>query len=156
MLLHHKFIETAKKMGDKMAIIDRTADREVTYTRALIASLILGSEFKKYDKGFIGVMIPTSAGCALTVLGALMSGRVPVMINYSTGADKNCRYAQKKCAFYKIITTKALLKKIDCPHVDGMVYIEDIMAGLSILRKIKAAATRSRVAGNTLYSTAIR
>ena len=81
MLLHHKFIETAKRLGDKMAIIDRTADRELTYSRTLIASLILGSEFKKFPKGFIGVMIPTSAGCALTVLGALMSGRVPVMIN---------------------------------------------------------------------------
>ena len=147
MLLHHKFIETAKKQGEKMAIIDRTADREVTYSRALIASLILGSEFKKFHKGFIGVMIPTSAGCALTVLGALMSGRVPVMINYSTGAAENCRYAQKKCAFHTIITSKALLKKIDCPHVDDMVYIEDIMANLSILKKIKAAAISKLPAG---------
>jgi acyl-[acyl-carrier-protein]-phospholipid O-acyltransferase/long-chain-fatty-acid--[acyl-carrier-protein] ligase len=147
MLLHHKFIETAKKKGDKMAIIDRTADREVTYSRALIASLLLGSEFKKYDKGFIGVMIPTSAGCALTVLGALMSGRTPVMINYSTGADQNCLYAQKKCDFHTIITSKALLKKIDCPHVEGMVYIEDIMANLSTLKKIKAAAISKLPAG---------
>jgi acyl-[acyl-carrier-protein]-phospholipid O-acyltransferase/long-chain-fatty-acid--[acyl-carrier-protein] ligase len=147
MLLHHKFIETAKRLGDKMAIIDRSAGRELTYSRTLIASLILGSEFKKFDKGFIGVMIPTSAGCALTVLGALMSGRVPVMINYSTGADKNCRYAQKKCDFQTIITSKALLKKIDCPHVEGMVYIEDIMASLSTLKKIKAAAISKLPAG---------
>jgi len=147
MLLHHKFIETAKRLGDKMAIIDRTADRKLTYSRILIASLILGSEFKKYNKGFIGVMIPTSAGCALTVLGALMSGRVPVMINYSTGAAENCRYAQKKCDFHTIITSKALLKKIDCPHVDGMVYIEDIMASLSTLKKVKAAAISKLPAG---------
>ena len=147
MLLHHKFIETAKRLGDKMAIIDRTAGRELTYSRTLIASLILGSEFKKFPKGFIGVMIPTSAGCALTVLGALMSGRVPVMINYSTGAAENCRYAQKKCDFHTIITSKALLKKIDCPHVEGMVYIEDIMASLSILKKIKAAAISKLPAG---------
>jgi acyl-[acyl-carrier-protein]-phospholipid O-acyltransferase/long-chain-fatty-acid--[acyl-carrier-protein] ligase len=147
MLLHHKFIETAKRLGDKMAIIDRSAGRELTYSRTLIASLILGSELKKFDKGFIGVMIPTSAGCALTVLGALMSGRVPVMINYSTGADKNCRYAQKKCDFHTIITSKALLKKIDCPHVDGMVYIEDIMASLSTLKKLKAAVISKLPAG---------
>ncbi len=147
MLLHHKFIETAKRLGGKMAIIDRTADRELTYSRTLIASLILGSEFKKFPKGFIGVMIPTSAGCALTVLGALMSGRVPVMINYSTGAADNCRYAQKKCDFHTIITSKALLKKIDCSHVEGMVYIEDIMASLSTLKKIKALAISKLPAG---------
>ena len=140
MLLHHRFIEVAKRQGDKLAFIDRTAGRDVTYSKALIASLLLAAEFKKYDKGFLGVMIPTSAGCGLSILGALMSGRTPVMINYSTGAEDNCRYAQEKCDFQTIVTSKALLKKIDCPHVDGMVYIEDIMAGLSTLKKIKAAA----------------
>ena len=140
MLLHHRFIEVAKQQGEKMAFLDRTAGREITYSRALIAALLLRSEFKKYDKGFLGVMIPTSAGCALTVLGSLMSGRTPVMINYSTGAAGNCRYAQEKCDFKTIITSKALLEKIDCPNVEGMVYIEDIMAGLGTLKKIKAAA----------------
>jgi len=139
MLLHHRFIEIAKKQGEKMAFLDRTAGREITYSRALIASLLLSREFKKYDKGFLGVMIPTSAGCGLSILGALMSGRTPVMINYSTGAADNCIYAQEKCDFKTIITSKTLLKKIECPHVDGMVYIEDIMAGLNPLKKIKAA-----------------
>jgi acyl-[acyl-carrier-protein]-phospholipid O-acyltransferase/long-chain-fatty-acid--[acyl-carrier-protein] ligase len=69
-----------------------------------------------------------------------MSGRIPVMINYSTGAADNCRYAQDKCDFKTIITSKALLEKIECPHVEGMIYIEDIMAGLGTLKKIKAAA----------------
>ncbi|MBW2466835.1 MAG: AMP-binding protein [Deltaproteobacteria bacterium] len=140
MLLHHRFIDVAKQQGEKMAIIDRTAGREVTYSRALIAALLLSKEFKKFDRGFLGVMIPTSAGCALTILGSLMSGRTPVMINYSTGAAENCVYAQEKCDFKTIITSKKLLEKIECPHVDGMVYIEDIMAGLSTMKKVKAAA----------------
>lgn len=139
MLLHHRFIEVAKRQGEKLAFIDRTAGREVTYSKALIASLLLSSEFKKYDKGFLGIMIPTSAGCGLTILGALMSGRIPVMINYSTGAAENCLYAQAKCDFKTIITSKALLKKINCAHVEGMVYIEDIMASLGSIKKIKAA-----------------
>ncbi len=147
MLLHHLFIEVAKRQGEKLAFLDRTAGREVTYSKALIASLLLGAEFKKYDKGFLGVMIPTSAGCGLSILGALISGRTPVMINYSTGAEENCRYAQEKCDFKTIVTSKALLQKIDCPHVDGMIYIEDIMAGLSALKKIKAAAISKLPAG---------
>jgi acyl-[acyl-carrier-protein]-phospholipid O-acyltransferase/long-chain-fatty-acid--[acyl-carrier-protein] ligase len=147
MLLHHRFIEVAKKQGEKMAYLDRSAGREITYSRALIAALLLRSEFKKFDKGFLGIMIPTSAGCALSVLGSLMSGRTPVMINYSTGAADNCRYAQKKCDFKTIVTSKALLEKIECPHVEGMVYIEDIMAGLGTLKKIKAALISKLSAG---------
>lgn len=139
MLLHHQFIETAKKYGDKMYIIDRTTNRRIPYSRALIASLILSEKFQRYDRGFLGIMIPTSAGSILSILGALMSGRVPVMINYSTGAAQNCEYAQKKCAFKTIITSKALLEKIQCPIVPGMVFLEDIMAGINIIDKLNAA-----------------
>ena len=68
-----------------------------------------------------------------------MSGRIPVMINYSTGAEANAKYAQKKCKFKTIITSKALLEKINCPVIDGMVLIEDIMAGVTTADKLKAA-----------------
>ena len=130
MLLHHQFIETAKQYGEKMYIIDRTTNRRIPYSKALIASLILSEKFQRYNPGFIGIMIPTSAGSILAMLGALMSGRVPVMINYSTGAALNCQFAQQKCAFETIITSKALLEKIQCPVVQGMIFIEDIMASI--------------------------
>ncbi len=147
MLLHHHFIDIAKKMGDALAIHDFTTNKEVSYHRALLASLLLSSVFKSYDKGFVGVMLPTSAGCILTKIGLLMCGRIPVMINYSTGADHNTRYAQKKCGFHTVITSRALLEKIDCPHVEGMIYIEDIMEGLSGLQKVKAALLAKLPAG---------
>ena len=139
MLLHHLFVQTAKRHGSDFAFIDCTADKRITYSKALTASLILAEKFRKYEQGFIGIMIPTSAGCGLSFLAALMSGRTPVMINYSTGAQKNAVYAQRKCKFKTIITSRALLEKIDCPVVDGMVFIEDIMAGISFTDKLKAA-----------------
>jgi len=139
MLLHQQFVHMAKKHARKLAVVDKTTGKDVTYSRALIGALILSSKFSKYDKGFIGIMIPTSAGCALATVGALMSGRVPVMINYSTGAESNAKYAQGKCKFKTIITSKTLLEKINCPLIDGMVLIEDIMAGVTTGDKLKAA-----------------
>ena len=139
MLLHQQFVRMAKKHAGKLAIIDKTTGKSVTYSRALIGALILCSKFKKYEKGFIGIMIPTSAGCALATVGALMSGRIPVMINYSTGAETNAKYAQTKCRFKTIITSKALLEKINCPLIEGMVLIEDIMESVSTGDKLKAA-----------------
>ncbi len=138
MLLHHRFVEIAKKQGKKLAIVDRSLNRRVTYSKALIGSLILSEKFKAYDEGFIGIMLPTSAGCVLSVLGALMSGRVPVMINYSTGAAQNAEFAQKKCDFTTIITARALLEKVKCPVVPGMVFIEDIMKEVSLADKLGA------------------
>jgi acyl-[acyl-carrier-protein]-phospholipid O-acyltransferase/long-chain-fatty-acid--[acyl-carrier-protein] ligase len=138
-LLHRHFVRTAKKYGSKPAIIDRMADKKITYGDALIASLLFAGKFRNYEKGYIGIMIPTSAGCCLSVLGALMSGRTPVMINYSTGAARNAEYAKKKCGFRTIVTSKALLERIDCPVVDGMVFIEDIVRAISPADKVRAA-----------------
>ena len=129
----------AKRNAEKLAIRDKSTGKDVTYSRALIGALILSTKFRKYDPGFIGIMIPTSAGCALATVAALMSGRIPVMINYSTGAEANAKYAQKKCRFRTIITSKALLEKISCPLIDGMVLIEDLMAGVTTGDKLKAA-----------------
>ena len=68
MLLHQRFISNAKKLGNKLAVNDYSTGRKVSYTKALIASLLLTEEFSKYEKGFTGIMIPTSAGCLLAVL----------------------------------------------------------------------------------------
>jgi len=152
MLLHQQFIRMAKKHANKPAIIDKTTGKTVTYSRGLIGALILNSKFNKYDKGFIGIMIPTSAGCALATAGALMSGRIPVMINYSTGAETNARYAQKKCKFKTIITSKALLEKIGCPVIEGMVLIEDIMGSVTTGDKLKAAL-KSKLPVSILLNT---
>ncbi len=139
MILHQEFITTAKRNGDKLAIIDRMTGSKVTYTRALIGSLILGKKFSRYTDKYIGIMIPTSAGAMLATIGTLIAGKIPVMINYSTGAPENCLYAQNRCKFETIITSRALLEKINCPVIDGMICIEDIMSAVKPMDKIKAA-----------------
>jgi acyl-[acyl-carrier-protein]-phospholipid O-acyltransferase/long-chain-fatty-acid--[acyl-carrier-protein] ligase len=151
MLLHQRFISNAKKFGNKLAVNDYSTGRKVSYSKALIASLLLAEEFSKYDEGFTGIMIPTSAGCLLAVLGTVMSGRIPVMINYSTSAEENAKYAQDKCGFKTIITSKALLEKINCPQIEGMVFLEDIMEGLTKVQKLKAAV-KSKLPLSMLYN----
>lgn len=152
MLLHQQFVRMAKLNSKKLAIKDKTTKSDVPYGRALIGALILAKKLDKYDKGYIGIMIPTSAGCALASVGALMSGRVPVMINYSTGAEQNVKYAQEKCNFKTVIASRALLEKIECPVMDGMVLIEDIMKGVSTGDKLKAALKAKLPTGMILNS----
>lgn len=138
MLLHQQFVRTAKQFEDKLAIVDRTTDKRLTYKKALIGAFILAKKLDVHRKGFIGILLPNSAGSILTILATLFSGRIPVMINYSTGAEGNCRFAQKKCDFSTIVTSRAFCEKINCPHVDGMIYLEDVMASVSALDKAAA------------------
>jgi acyl-[acyl-carrier-protein]-phospholipid O-acyltransferase/long-chain-fatty-acid--[acyl-carrier-protein] ligase len=138
MILHHEFIKIAKQFSHKTAIDDKTTGGSITYEKALIAALILSKKLRRFEDQYIGIMIPTSMGCILAVLGVLFLRKIPVMINYSTGAETNCRYAQKTCGFSAIITSRALLEKIKCPIVPGMVCIEDILKEVTIFDKIKA------------------
>ena len=138
-MLQHRFIDSAKRDGAKIAFIDRTTDREISFDQALIAGLILYKRFKKVERGRIGIMLPTSGGAALAVLGSVMANLTPVMINYSTGAKQNCHYAQQECDFKTIITTRALLEKVNCPLLPEMLLIEDILSSLNPLEKVWAA-----------------
>ena len=137
-MLQHRFIDSAIQNPDKIAFIDRSTGRDISYSQALLASLILARRFGKLERGRIGVMLPTSSGGGLAVIGAVMAGRTPVMINYSTGAEKNCRYAQDTCDFRIIITTKALLEKTGCAHLPEMIFIEDILSSLGKVEKTTA------------------
>ncbi|HAG73582.1 MAG TPA: bifunctional acyl-ACP--phospholipid O-acyltransferase/long-chain-fatty-acid--ACP ligase, partial [Gammaproteobacteria bacterium] len=84
-MLQHRFINSALKNPSKVAFVDRTTDKDITFNQALLGSLILSRRFRKLETDRIGIMLPTSAGAALAVIGSVMGGLTPVMINYSTG-----------------------------------------------------------------------
>jgi acyl-[acyl-carrier-protein]-phospholipid O-acyltransferase/long-chain-fatty-acid--[acyl-carrier-protein] ligase len=148
-MLHHRFIDQSRKQAEKIAIRDKATGNDLTYSRALVASLILARRFRNLERGRIGIMLPTSAGGALAVAASLLAGLTPVMINYSTGAAKNCRYAQQQCDFKVIVTARALLEKTGCEELPGMVFIEDILASLSGYEKA-LAFIKSKLPGSLL------
>ena len=138
--LHQRFMQTAKQHSNKIAVYDKATNQEYTYSRMLIASLILKHHIDKIPGKYVGILLPTSMGCMLAVLGTLMCGKIPVMINYATGAIDNSRYARNKCQFKTILTSKKLLEKLNLEPIDHMVFVEDILAKVTLLNKLKAAA----------------
>ena len=146
------FVRTAKQNPSKLAVIDRATGARVTYKNALLRSLILARKVDAFEQGFIGVMIPNSAGAILTVVATVMSGRTPVMINYSTGAEHNCRMAQRRLGFRTIITSRALLAKLKCPEVAGMVFIEDLAADIGRIAKVRGLVRSMLPAGRVIAS----
>ena len=139
--LHQRFIQVAKERPNHMAVYDKATNKDYTYGRMLIASLILKEHIGKIKGKYVGILLPTSMGCMLGIIGTLMNGKIPVMINYSTGAIENCRYAREKCNFKTIITSKKLLEKLNLQAIDHMLFVEDILAEVTIVAKLKAALT---------------
>ncbi|MBN1150160.1 AMP-binding protein [candidate division WOR-3 bacterium] len=136
-MIQERFIETCKKNPSKIAIADLFSKKRLSFQKSLVAVYALSSEFGKLDDSFIGVLLPTSSACALTSVSLLAAGKIPVMINYSTGAQHNTSYAMNKLGFSNTITSKTFLEKIECPEIDGMVFIEDILTKIKTRDKIK-------------------
>ncbi len=149
--LHFQFVRIAKQYGYKVAFVDRGLQRQYTYRRTLAASFVLAGALTEIDDSLVGVMLPTSAGAAIVVLALLMSGKTPVLLNYSTGVIHNVEYARRKCDFETVITAKGLLEKLDAPMLDGFVYIEDLLNSVSIFDKGKAAL-RARLPAEWILS----
>ncbi len=137
-MLHHQFIKAARRNLHRTAIVDCNIDREISYEQALIVSLSLARRFRHLERERIGIMLPTSSAGALAIIGATLAGLAPVLVNYSTGAENNCLFAQNECGFRIIVTSRKLLRKTGCPQLSGMVFIEDILASLGRFEKISA------------------
>lgn len=163
MLLHKEFIDTAKRRGSHLAIKDTARNTELSYQKLLIACLMFSKRLKKLEDDFVGIMLPTSAGAVIAVIATLLAGKVPVMINYSTGAETNIRFARRKCRFKSVLTSRIVLEKVGCPEMDDMLFAEDMMLSFSKGDKIKALLTsllpglllKKVVAGGTPEDTAV-
>ena len=140
-------VEAARIHGKGRIALEDPVTGRLTYKRALIAARVLGAKFMTLaaEGAAVGVMLPTSNGAALTILGLMSANRVPAMINFTAGAaniSSACRVAQVAT----IVTSRAFVEKAKLeklieqvqPEV-AFVYLEDLRASVTALDKISAA-----------------
>ena len=140
-------IEAAKIHGGKWPAIEDPTSGRLTYKRLLQATRILGAKLMPLalEGRAIGVMLPTSNGAAVTVLALMSGGRVPAMINFTSGAANilgACRAAQVDT----ILTAHAFVEKARLEKLIGaiekqvhIVYLEDIRKTVSFSDKLRGA-----------------
>ncbi|ERP38783.1 AMP-binding protein [Chitinivibrio alkaliphilus] len=135
--LHEVFIETARQKKDALAVYDRGTNQEYTYDRLLTASCIFSDRIRHSTQdSFVGILMPSSAGGIIATLAVLMAGKIPVMLNYSTGVARNCTYAREVCGFTTIISSRTLLQKLDEEPLEGMLFVEDIVKSVTSTQKV--------------------
>ena len=140
-------IEAAKTHGGKWLAIEDPTSGRLTYKRLLQATRILGAKLMPFapEGRAVGVMLPTSNGAAVTVLALMSGGRVPAMINFTSGAANvlgACRAAQVDT----ILTAHAFVEKARLEKLIAaiendvrIVYLEDIRKTVSFGDKLRGA-----------------
>lgn len=125
--LHVAFVNEAKKRPLKMCMVDSTG-MKLNYIQALAMSILLSKKLfpNKNEKlnEMIGVMLPTSCMATLVNGAVLMSGKIPVNLNF-TASRAALDSSIEQCGMSRIITSRKFLSKIKIEPNDKMIFLED-------------------------------
>ena len=117
----------------------------LTYKRVAIGLRVLGTKLMGLapEGHAVGVMLPTAAGTAITVLALQSAGRVPAMINFTAGAA-NVRAACRAAGVDTVLTSRTFVERAKLDKLVAamsefvtLVYLEDVRATVTAADKIR-------------------
>jgi len=136
--------------GKKAVILEDVERKPMTYDRLLLGSLVLGRRLSRSSaKGeYMGVMLPNSLAAASVYFGLQAFGRVPAMLNFSTGT-KNMVSAIEVAKLKTVLTSRRFIEMAKLEDQIGVladhasiVYMEDVKDEISIADKLFGLLTR--------------
>src|SRR5439155_19767769 len=101
-------IHAADHHGRSRVAVEDPVTGALTYRRLLMATRIFGTKLMQLapEGRPLGVMLPNATGAVVTLLALISAGRVPAMINFTSGATNilaGCKAADIKT----IVTSRA-------------------------------------------------
>jgi long-chain-fatty-acid--[acyl-carrier-protein] ligase len=134
------FLNQALARPKMVAVADDLAGG-VTYERLVIGASAMSARFRAIAAPNVGLMLPASVACDLAFLGLHLAGRLPVVLNWTTG-PANLAHAVKLAGLTHVVTSKAFIDRV---HVEvpgaKFIYLEELRAGIGkveLLRRLVA------------------
>jgi long-chain-fatty-acid--[acyl-carrier-protein] ligase len=102
----------------------------VTYERLLIGALLMSKRFARLPGANVGLMLPASVGCSMAFLALHLAGKLPVLLNWTTG-PANLAHAAKLMNLTHVVTSRRFLDRLHIT-VDGVenFFLEDLRQGI--------------------------
>lgn len=135
--------------GATAKVLEDIERKPLNYRRLVAGALALGRALLRHtvhgEK--VGVLLPTSSGCAVTLLALSARGRVPAMLNFTAGAEA-MRAACAAVDARTILTSRRFVEMARLTEVVerlgadlNIVYLEDVRTGIGPLRRLLALAS---------------
>ncbi|MBI1290324.1 MFS transporter [bacterium] len=139
--LHRMAMQSLRSQPTALLYSDHNGEELVPNHRVLTAVVALGHRLAPLWKSeeCIGLLLPPSIGSLAVNIAALLGGRVPVNLNYTTSPQimaETCRSASIRL----IITSRVFVEKakLELPEGSTVVYLEDIRKELTGGEKLTA------------------
>jgi acyl-[acyl-carrier-protein]-phospholipid O-acyltransferase/long-chain-fatty-acid--[acyl-carrier-protein] ligase len=149
--LFQALLEASKLHGPSKLVVEDADMTPLPYKRLILGSLVLGRKLAaRSDRGErVGVLLPNAVGTAVTFFGLQAFGRVPAMLNFSTG-DKNMLSALAAAEIRTVITSRRFVKEGEMHDTvralaaqADIVYLEDVRDTVSTLDKLRGLVDRT-------------
>lgn len=118
----------------------------MTRDEFLLKSYVIAECLKKYPGEALGIMIPALSATSLLLVGTYLSGKLPVMLNWTVG-ETSFAHCMDFAKLDTILTSRKFYEKITSPWLakfEGkMVFIEDLVRGIPLTTKLLALAKKS-------------
>jgi acyl-[acyl-carrier-protein]-phospholipid O-acyltransferase/long-chain-fatty-acid--[acyl-carrier-protein] ligase len=139
-------VDARKRFGGATAALVDGDERIFSYDEIVRASFALGNALRKGTKPreAVGIMLPSGAGAVIAFFAVSAYGRVPTMLNFTSGAT-SLKSALRTAEVKRIITAHRFVElgKFEglIAELEGaakIVYLEDLRAKLSLFDKAAA------------------
>jgi len=146
--LFQALLQARKEFGGDTAILVDGDGRVLSYDQIVRASFALGHALTRGTRAHenVAILLPTGAGAALSFFALSAYGRVPTMLNFTSG-EAGLKSALKTAQVRRIVTARRFIElgKLDevagaLSRISELVYLEDVRDGLSLGDKLTAAA----------------
>ncbi|MDZ4059556.1 MAG: AMP-binding protein [Brevundimonas sp.] len=135
-------ISAREKFGDK-EILEDLDRKPLTYTGLIRSAFVLGRKIAAMtDLGErVGILLPSSSGVVVTYFGLHAHGRVPVMLNFTSG-QANIKAAIKAAGLKKVLSAKRFINQAkledlmdELGKVAEIVWLDDIRKTIGLQDK---------------------
>jgi acyl-[acyl-carrier-protein]-phospholipid O-acyltransferase/long-chain-fatty-acid--[acyl-carrier-protein] ligase len=136
--LHRSFVRTARWHPGRFAMADEKTP-SLNFGAVLVKTVFLARRFKKVWAGqkMVGLLLPPSVPGALVNYAALLSGKVPVNLNYTVSEQTLASCAQQ-CELKTIVTSRAVLERVKLTIAGEIIFLEDLAAKPGFAEKLAA------------------
>jgi len=126
------FVRRVRANPDDVAVADRLSG-VLTYRRMLVAASLMSKRFAEFDGDAVGLLLPSSVAADLVFFALHMAGKLPVMLNWTTGPG-NLAHAVRTMKIRHVVTSRRFVDRLGV-EIEGAdyVYLEDLRAGVGRL-----------------------
>jgi acyl-[acyl-carrier-protein]-phospholipid O-acyltransferase/long-chain-fatty-acid--[acyl-carrier-protein] ligase len=138
--LHRSLVRTAHRYPFRFAMADMRRPR-MKWSGALLSAIFLARRLRTVWAGqeMVGILLPPSVPGALVNFAAMLAGKIPVNLNY-TSSSETLSSCSAQCKLETVITTRLLLEKIPLQVPGKAILLEEAAAAPRLGERVMALA----------------